>query len=196
MAAVPKPEPISIEEYLEGERASEVRHEYVAGYVHAMAGASDDHNRITGNIFAALHSALRGKRCEPFMTDMKVKIPPKLASAFYYPDVVVACDPTDNAKYYRERPIIIFEVILPDTERTDRREKALAYGYIETLRAYVLVEQDELKLTVLRPAADGNWSTEVLEGAGAELKLPEIDSQLSLSIIYERTSLLHKTGNS
>ena len=190
MSAVPKPELISIEEYLEGERLSEVRHEYVAGYVYAMAGASDDHNRIAGNIFGELRERLRGKRCEPFINDMKVKIPPKLASAFYYPDVLVSCDAADNAKYFRERPTIIFEVISPDTERTDRREKALAYGYIETLRVYVLVEQDEMKLTVLRPSSDGSWRTEVLEGADAVLGLPEVETEIPFARIYERTALL------
>src|SRR5437870_10312648 len=98
---------ISPDEYLEGERSAEVRHEYVDGHVYAMAGASEDHNRIVGNIFALLHASLRGKRCEPFMTDMKVKIPPRFADVFYYPDVIVVCDSTDSAKYFRERPSII-----------------------------------------------------------------------------------------
>ncbi len=194
MTAVPKPEPISIEEYLDGERVSEIRHEYVAGYVYAMAGASDDHNRISLNIASELQQRLRGKRCEAFINDMKVKIRPKLANAFFYPDVVVVCDPADNAKYYRERPTIIFEVISPDTERTDRREKALAYGSIETLRAYVLVEQDEIKLTVLRPTAEGSWQTEVLQGVGTVLKLPEVDAEVLLDRIYERTSVFNQSG--
>ena len=86
-----------------------------------MAGASDDHNRIAGNIFGELRERLRGKRCEPFMVDMKAKVPPTIAGAYYYPDVLVACDPTDNAKYFRERPAVIFEVISPETERIDRR---------------------------------------------------------------------------
>lgn len=194
MTAIPKPEPISIEEYLDGERVSEIRHEYVAGFVYATAGASDDHNRISLNIASELQQRLRGKRCEAFINDMKVKIPPKLASAFFYPDVLVVCDPADNARYFRERPTIIFEVISPDTERTDRREKALAYGSIETLRAYVLVEQDEMKLTVLRPTADGSWQTEVLQGVGAVLKLQEIDAELPLDRIYERTSVFNQSG--
>src|SRR6185369_9732155 len=170
MTALAKPEPISVEDYLEGERLSDVRHEYVGGHVYAMAGASDDHNRIAGNIFAFLHVALRGKRCEPFINDMKVKIPPRLTPAFYYPDVLVICDPDDKAKYFRERPTVIFEVISPDTERTDRREKALAYGYIDSLRVYVLVEQDELKMTVLRLAEDREWHTETVEGKDAMLQ--------------------------
>src|SRR2546422_1118794 len=128
MSAIPKAvDRISPDEYLEGERSAEVRHEYVDGYVYAMAGASDDHNRITRNILTALDNALQGKPCEPFATDMKVKIPPALADIYYYPDVLVACDPSDDAKYFRERPSVIFEVISPDTERVDRRGKAIVF---------------------------------------------------------------------
>src|SRR5437660_10434913 len=112
---------LSPAEYLEGERFSEIRHEYVGGHVYAMAGASDDHNRIVGNIHGELRQRLRGKRCEPFMADMKLKIPG--GQAFYYPDIMVACDPADNAKYFRERPRVVFEVLSSETERSDQREK-------------------------------------------------------------------------
>src|SRR6266481_2841746 len=87
MSAIAQSQPLlSVDEYLEGERFSDIRHEYVGGYVYAMAGASDDHNRIAGNIFSALHSRLSGKRCEPFINDMKLKIPG--GQAFYYPNVL------------------------------------------------------------------------------------------------------------
>ena len=179
---------ISPEEYLEGERLAEIRHEYVDGYVYAMAGSSDDHNRIAGNIFGELRERLRGHRCEPFINDMKVKIPPSFADVFYYPDVIVVCEPADNAKYYRERPSIIFEVISPATERTDRREKAIAYRQIPTIEAYVLVEQDRLAAKVLRRANEG-WTSELVEGAGAVLKLGSIGVEIPLNRIYERTSV-------
>ena len=178
---------ISPEEYFQGERASEIRHEYVDGYVYAMAGASDDHNRITRNILTALDNTLRGKPCEPFATDMKVKIPPAFAEVYYYPDVLVVCDPADNAKYHRERPSIIFEVISPDTERTDRREKAIAYRQISTLDAYVLVEQDRIEVTVLRRSEPG-WQSETLKGPNAILKLSNIRVEIPLERIYERTT--------
>jgi len=190
MIATEKPTSlISSEEYLEGEKIAEIRHEYVDGYVYAMAGASDDHNRIVLNLASELRSALRGKPCEPFMNDMKVKIPPSFADVFYYPDVIVACDPTDSARYYRERPSIIFEVSSPDTERTDRREKAIAYRYIPAIEAYVLVEQDRLAVTLLRRADEG-WHKKLLEGASAVLKLDSIGVEIPLSRIYERTSIV------
>ena len=177
---------ISPYEYLEGERSAEVRHEYVDGHVYAMAGASDDHNRIAGNIFAELRERLRGHRCEPFINDMKVKIPPAFADVYYYPDVLVACDPTDNARYFRERPTVLIEVLSTETERTDRREKALAYRQIPTVEAYVLVEQERMAATILRRTEPG-WQSDVIEGPGSILKLPGIGVEIPLERIYERT---------
>ena len=177
---------ISPDEYLEGERSAEVRHEYVDGHVYAMAGASDDHNRIAGNIFAELRERLRGHPCEPFINDMKVKIPPAFADVYYYPDVLVACDPTDNARYFRERPTVLIEVLSTETERTDRREKALAYRQIPTVEAYVLVEQERMAATILRRTEPG-WQSHVIEGPGSILKLPGIGVEIPLERIYERT---------
>jgi Uma2 family endonuclease len=189
MIAIPRTADwISPDDYLEGERLAEVRHEYVDGRVYAMAGASDDHNRISGNIFAELLERLRGDRCEPFINDMKVKIPPAFADVYYYPDVLVACDPTDNARYFRERPSVIIEVLSPETERTDRREKAIAYRQIPTVEAYVLVEQERVAATILRRTEPG-WQSDVVEGPGSILKLPGIGVEIPLERIYERTTV-------
>jgi len=193
-AATKASEFITPEEYLEGERLSEVRHEYVDGHVYAMAGASDEHNRIVLNVATELKALLRGKRCEPFTTDMKVRIPPAFADVFYYPDVVVVCDPSDNAKYYRERPSVIIEVLSPETQRTDEREKALAYRHIPTVEAYVLVDQEQLKITTLHRAEVG-WRREVLTGRNAVLKLACIGVEIPFERIYERTSVLQGSAS-
>jgi Uma2 family endonuclease len=179
---------ISVEEYLEGEKVSEIRHEYVDGSVYAMAGGSDDHNRIVLNITSELREALRGKRCEPFGSDMKLKIPG--SNVFYYPDAFVVCDPTDNAKYFRERPTVIFEVLSPETERTDQREKRFAYTLIPTLKVYVLVSQQRCELTVLQRGRGGNWTAVVVPGVKEVLKLPEIKVEIPLDRLYERTGAL------
>jgi Uma2 family endonuclease len=178
---------MTVEEYLEGEKSSEVRHEYVDGHVYAMAGASDDHNRIAGNIFGELHERLRGKRCEPFMSDMKFKLPG--SDVFYYPDVLVACEPNDNAKYFRERPTIVFEVLSAETERTDLREKRFAYALVPSLKVYVIVYQAKAQLTVLRRARSNSWHEQMIEGVNGALKLPEIKVEIPLARIYERTAL-------
>ena len=144
---------ISVEEYLEGERVSEIRHEYVGGKVYAMAGASDDHNRVAINIVSQLVERLRGKRCEPFGADMKLKMPG--SEAFYYPDALITCDPSDSAAYFRERPTVVFEVLSPETERIDQREKRFAYSLIASLRVYIIVAQDKCELTILRHGKRG-----------------------------------------
>lgn len=189
MSAVQKPSDwISTDDYLEGERVSEVRHEYVEGRVYAMAGASDDHNRIAGNIFRELGNALRGHRCEPFINDMKVRIRQTHSDVFYYPDVLVACDPTDNAKFYRERPTVIIEVLSPDTVRIDEREKAIAYRQIPTVEIYLLVDQDRLRVTQLHRAEAG-WRRETLEGPAAMLKLGCLGVEIPFDRIYERAAI-------
>ncbi len=189
MTALPRSSDwISPEDYIAGELRSEIRHEYIEGRVYAMAGASRDHNGIAGNLFSVLHAHLRGTTCEPFMNDMKVKIPPQFANIYYYPDVVVACEPTDNADHFSDQPAIIVEVLSPDTERTDRREKALAYRQIPTVEDYVLLEQEKMAATVMRRAEVG-WNAEEMQSGKAVLRLEKIDFEVPLAVLYERTSL-------
>ncbi len=177
---------------MEGERLSEIRREYVAGKVYAMAGASDDHNRISINIVSQLVERLRGKRCEPFGADMKLKMPD--SEAFYYPDALIACDPSDSATYFRERPTVVFEVLSPETERIDQREKRFAYSLIASLRVYIIVAQDKCELTILRHGKRGQWVGELLNGRDSVLKLPEVKVEIPLARIYERTRVARAKG--
>jgi Uma2 family endonuclease len=104
MEAALKSESITAEDYLAGEKLAEVRHEFVAGCVYAMAGASEEHNLVSGNMFASLHTHLRGKRCRVFSADMKVRLCVSANDIFYYPDVMVACDPRDTDRYFKRFP--------------------------------------------------------------------------------------------
>jgi Uma2 family endonuclease len=189
MTAIPKSAFwITPEEYLDGERLAEVRHEYVAGQVYAMAGASDAHNAIASNIHGELYIHLKGKLCRVFAADMKVRTAAEHGSSFYYPDVFVACEPADSAKYFRERPKVIFEIVSPDSERTDRREKATAYYLIPSVECYVIVEQERVAMTVLRRGPHG-WKPEQLEGKDAVLRIECLDFAVPLATLYERTGL-------
>jgi Uma2 family endonuclease len=184
---------ISAGEYLEGEKLAELRHEFVDGAVYAMAGASRRHNLIATNTLVALANHLRGKPCTPFNSDMKVRLPAEWADAFYYPDVSVSCDPADNHAYYLTRPIVLVEVISPETEQTDRREKRLAYRTIPGVKMYVILEQSRIAATVLR-AGETGWQTELLEGASALLAWEPIGLTLPLGALYERTELAPAAG--
>lgn len=177
---------LSVEDYLIGERRSEIRHEYIGGEMYAMAGASEEHNVVAGNTFIALATHLRGRPCRTFMTDMKVRLQVIGDEMLYYPDIMVACDPRDTDRYFKRYPSVLIEVLSPDTERTDRREKRFSYLGIETLEAYILVAQDRMEVTVFRKSAD--WQPEILRAPTDLLRLPHLEFQVALSAIYEGLS--------
>jgi Uma2 family endonuclease len=174
---------LSVDDYLSGELRSEVRHEYVAGSIFAMAGASEEHNDLAGNLYTALRPHLRNGPCKAFVVDMKVRAAVGRESVFYYPDVLVACDPRDTDKYFKRFPKVIIEVLSPDTERTDRREKFMAYTGIETFEEYVLVAQERMEVTIFRRATQ--WAGEVLATPTDKLALASLNFSLSLSTVYE-----------
>lgn len=174
---------LSAEEYLAGERDSPVRHEYVYGQVYAMSGASDRHNRIAGNIFARLSDHLAEGACEPFISDMKVEVSKDL---YYYPDVVVACDPPGGDRYTKKQPILIVEVLSPSTARIDRYEKLMSYRSIPTLREYVLIAQDEMQVELYRRQEDGTWQHEILTQPDESLEFTSVSLNLTLAQIYRR----------
>lgn len=177
---------LSIDDYLAGELASEIRHEYVDGEVYAMAGAGRAHNLIVTNIVARLRVKARGTPCLVFATDMKVRV--GAWNAFYYPDVAVSCDPSDDNEFYLTAPCLIVEVLSPSTEGIDRREKLLAHRTLESLREYVLIAQDKRQAEVYRRAADGAWSLEILD-EGDPLHLECVGATLSLDDVYEDVPL-------
>ncbi|MHB9102072.1 MAG: Uma2 family endonuclease [Sulfuricella sp.] len=158
--AVPE-RPIPIPEYLEGELRSDIRHEYVAGQVYAMAGAGEKHNLIALNIASRLRSAVRGTPCRAFISDMKVRVGQN--DAFYYPDVMVACDPQDTESLYKRSPCLIVEVLSPATEAIDRREKFFAYRSLPSLRHYLLVSQDQRRVEWHSLGEGGGWLFTLLE---------------------------------
>ena len=146
-------------DYLSGEALSDIRHEYVDGHVYAMAGASKAHNIIAGNIFAHLRQQLRGSPCRAFVADMKVKVEP--SRAYYYPDVVVTGAEQDTApdapRDILTAPILIVEVLSESTDNIDRREKMCAYGLIDSLQEYLLVDSREARAELFRRRPEGGW---------------------------------------
>jgi Uma2 family endonuclease len=177
---------ISWEEYESGEFDSEIRHEFVNGVVYAMAGGSDNHARIALNIASELRQRLKGGPCEAFGSDMKVRIESGTDTFGYYPDVMVACDPDDNNRYHRERPIVLFEVISSSTERTDKHEKMLAYRMIPSLEEYIVLEQSVPRALIYKRSSD--WVPEFLDGMDSELVLQSIDCRLPFSDLYDRVT--------
>lgn len=177
---------LGIEEYIEGENLSETRHEYIYGEVYAMAGASDRHNIITGNIFGNLWNHLRNARCQAFSENMKLHADEQ---TFYYPDVMVACDEVSPSAFFREQPVLLVEVLSPSTERVDRNEKAIVYKNIPSLHEYLIVSQEKVLVEIHRRLENGEWQAEVYDEIEAEVRLDSIDFNLSLGEIYRRVDL-------
>ena len=177
---------VGVTEYLEGEKDSNTRHEYIDGQIYAMAGASDRHNRISINLTNRLDDHLGDGPCEVFMADMKVWV---TETVFYYPDVVVACDGPGADAYYRRQPRLIIEVSSPGTERIDRSEKLLAYKQMKSLREYVIVSQDRIHIEVFRRQRGDRWHWEVLTELEDELHLESVGLTLAVAQVYRRVKL-------
>ncbi len=169
---------ISETDYLQGELLNEIKHEYIDGAVYAMADASKNHQRITGNVLAGLKVQLKNTPCEPFASDIKVKV----GSKFFYPDVMVVCEDNNNA-YYTETPVIIVEVLSKSTRRMDETAKKFAYQTLPTLKEYVLIEQDFVDVEICR-RSEGWVSRHYFMGDSVTFE--SVDLTLSVADIYER----------
>lgn len=184
-SAVPQ-EPLSVEEYLELERMSALRHEYVAGEIHAHAGGTRRHDVISGNIFASLwNSALDGP-CRVHTADRLLRTS---ENVFYYPDVMVVCpsedEPVDDEALFEEVPCLVVEVTSPSTEAIDRREKFLAYRNITSVKAYLVVDQREPRVERHWRDESGRWWRAEAVGAEGIVPVPCPETELTMPRLYE-----------
>lgn len=170
---------ISEDDYLAGEKVSDIKYEYIDGYVYAMSGASNNHNLITMNVSVAFANHLRKQPCRPYASDMKVKV----GSKYFYPDVLVDCSNLTGDSYYTEQPTILVEVLSKSTRRMDETTKRMAYMQIPSLQEYILIEQDIVDVEIIRRKT--GWLSEHYF-LGDELTLASIDLTLSVEDIYER----------
>lgn len=181
---------ITPEEYLVLERASEARHEYYAGEMFAMGGASRAHVLIVGNLIASLTLQLRGKPCEVLGIDMRVKL--DKSGLYTYPDIAVACGDIKFEDRHLDtliNPTVIIEVLSPSTEAYDRGKKFEKYRELESLQEYLLVAQDRVHVEHYRRQNDGEWILAETSILDASLRLPTIDCQLALRDVYDKVDL-------
>ncbi len=146
--------------YLEFEETATERHEYVDGVIHALPGETLRHNRIAGRLYATLLSYADERGCRIAFEGVKLWIPS--LNRYYYPDVMVLCDPRDTDDRIFQYPCFIAEVFSPSTEATDRREKLQAYRTIETLQGYLMVDPRRNAAEYVKRTPQG-WRTYALE---------------------------------
>ena len=181
---------LSSEEYLTLDRRSEYRSEYLNGEVIAMTGASRKHNLIVANLTRELTQQLRGKACELYPNDMRVKVP---SSRLYtYPDVVIVCgEPKFEDEYVDTliNPILIIEVLSESTESYDRGKKFGYYRTVESLAEYLLIAQDEYKIEQYVKQTDGRWLLSEASSLEGTVELVSIQCLLALKDVYDRVLL-------
>ncbi|NCJ05918.1 Uma2 family endonuclease [Synechococcales cyanobacterium C] len=175
---------LSTTDYLELEAESPTKHEYIDGMAYAMAGATDEHVTIALNLATLLRSHVRGSNCRVYMADMKVHV--EARNRFYYPDVMVTCDPRDrNTPLYKCFPKLIVEVLSDSTEALDRGDKFIDYQALESLEEYILISTRHQRVEGFRRNAAGLWVLEYYTPETTTFHLQSVGFSDALAALYE-----------
>lgn len=181
---IASPQFISPEEYLQLEAQSVIKHEYRDGEIYAMPGANDAHVTIAGNIFALLRGHMRGTGCQVFISDMKARI--EARNCYYYPDVMVTCDPRDQQnETFKQFPRLIVEVLSDSTEAFDRGDKFADYQLLESLEEYVLINTRHQRVECFRRNDAGLWVLQYYTPDTETFHLASLDFTDTISALYE-----------
>lgn len=192
MTSRPKTAYLAPEEYLAAERRNEYKSEYIDGEVFAMTGASRRHNLITINLAREVSQQLRGRPCEAYVGDMRVKVASKREYAYTYPDVVIVCGEPRFEDGHLDtllNPTVLVEVLSESTERYDRGKKFGLYRAIESLAEYLLVAQDECRVEQYVRRPDGRWLLSDHRSPEEVVELASARCALALREVYEKVSL-------
>lgn len=190
------PEPLDLNrryteaEYLAITETCEGRYDFVDGRmidVRAMAGGTEFHSLICANVIGELHAALKGGPCRAYTSDLRVKNRRK--SRYRYPDVSVACGPSEFAdddpkRFNLLNPTLLIEVVSETSVQNDYVTKLKEYLELESLREYVLVLQAEPRIDLVRRQPDGTWQIASVAGLDAVAELPSIGVRLKLVDVY------------
>ena len=178
---------ISPADYLAFERAQTgIKHEYLNGEITAMVGASVAHNLISVNVLTALRTQMRGRPCNVFSGDMRVKV--SATGLYTYPDVSALCGERqleDDMFDTLLNPSVIIEILSPSTEAYDRGIKFAHYQRIASLQVYILIAQDRRRIEIYRRQESDNWLYAAAEGADARVDLDVIGCNLTAAEVYE-----------
>ncbi len=181
--ALEPPKIMTKAEYLEFEESALEKHEFVYGQIYAMAGATEPHNLVSGNLFAYLWNAAQDGNCRIFGSDMRLEA----GEIYYYPDAMIVCDDSDRDPKIKRRPCFIAEVSSQSTKDIDHTEKLDAYIKLGNLQVYLLLSQDRIHAEIYRRDLDG-WRYEVYE-AGDTIKIPRVNTEFKLDALYKNVEL-------
>jgi Uma2 family endonuclease len=192
MSTARKFEPVSVADYLAGEKTAKRKHEYVGGEVYAIAGASNTHNRVASNVTGLLHSQLRGNPCDVFNSDTKVRVRAQTGMRFFYPDAMVVCNANPSDDHFQDNPVLIVEVVSQSTRRIDMGEKRESYLQIPSLDTYIILEQSTLAAIVFQRNENGEFHRQSYTDGNDTVPLPTINCKLNLSEVYENVEFVEE----
>ncbi|MBC7775485.1 MAG: Uma2 family endonuclease [Phycisphaerae bacterium] len=176
--------PMTVEEYLEFEERSEIRHEFVNNQLIPMPGTTDYHNQICQNLSFLLRILLKSQGFRIFVEGVKVQI--KHERDYTYPDVFVTSDPRDlEDRYLKKHPSVIFEVMSKTSRIEDSTDKFIRYKNIESLRNYILVDSEKQLVEVRVKLENGDWESEAYLPANVRFPVPALDIELTFEDVYE-----------
>ncbi|MEH2195007.1 MAG: Uma2 family endonuclease [Nostoc sp.] len=176
------------ETYLQLEEKSNIKHEYIDGQVYAMAGTTDIHNTITGNLFLLIRNHFRGSGCRVYFADIKARIEKR--NRFYYPDIIVTCDPKDReTPTYKRFPKLIIEVLSESTEGFDRGDKFNDYQTLDSLEEYVLVNTKHQRFETFRRNEQGLWVLQTYTPDDQTFELKSINLTATFTDLYDNVEL-------
>jgi Uma2 family endonuclease len=177
---------MTAEEYLEWEAKQELRHEYVDGEILAMTGGSIPHNDIALNFYRSLYPHLRQRGCRVNVSDVKVQASQN--NRYFYPDLVVSCEPEDlKSRNFIQYPKVIIEVLSPSTASYDHNKKLKYYRQIPSLQEYVLVDSEEIAVEVYQRGEGKRWYYYAYT-EGDAIALKSIDFECPIELLYEGVS--------
>jgi Uma2 family endonuclease len=177
------------QEYLALERAAEFRNEFVNGQIRALSGGSLAHNLLVGNLLVGIREQLRGRSCSVFSNALRVKV--DTLETYVYPDVVALCEPPRLEDAHADtllNPAVIVEVLSESTERYDRGDKFAHYRKIDSLREYILVAQDKVRIEQYVRHGEHWLFNEISDPAGA-LRIETLGCEIAIRDVYDRVEL-------
>ncbi len=175
------------QQYLEMERKTETRNQYLNGEIFAMSGASLRHTRIANSICFRLTNQLRDRDCEAFPLALRLRVNPGRDYLYTYPDLSVVCGKPELEDEHFDtllNPKILIEILSPSTEPFDRGKKFALYRQLKTLAEYILVSQDRPQVEQYVRGDDGTWTLTEQTSMDASIVLPSVGATLKLAEIY------------
>jgi Uma2 family endonuclease len=177
--------PMTLEQFLAWEERQPLRYEFDGFRPVAMTGGTAAHAAIQRNLLFSLTGRLRGQRCQPYGSELKIQV----AGRIRYPDAFVVCSPVAPRATVVSDPVVVFEVLSESTSSDDLVVKNAEYRETVSIQRYVVLHQTSVA-AIIFSRRSGEWATDLVAGDNAVLQMPEIGIEIPLAEIYADVALV------